>query len=80
LPPVLHALTIVLAAAEGHEESSKTLFYVAGGALAVFAVIISVVGIKRIDSFPSSKGQERGVLGLAALLVLAAMAAAIVTS
>jgi hypothetical protein len=80
LPPVLHALTIVFAAAEGHEESSKTLFYVAGGALAVFAVIISVVGIKRIDSFPSSKGQERGVLGLAALLVLVAMAAAIVTS
>jgi hypothetical protein len=79
LPPVLHALTIVFAAAEGHE-TSKTLFYVAGGVLAAFAVIISVVGIKRIDTFPSSKGQERGVLGVAVLLVLAAMAAAIITS
>ena len=48
--------------------------------LAVFAVIISVVGIRGIATFPSSKGQARGVLGLAALLVLAAMAAAILTS
>ena len=77
---MLHALTIVFAAAEGEHESSKTLFYVAGGVLAAFAVIISVIGIKRIDTFPSSKGQERGVLGVAVLLVLAAMAAAIITS
>ena len=76
---MLHALTIVFAAAEGHEESSKTLFYVAGGALAVFAVIISVIGIRSIDSFPSSKGQARGVIGLAALLVVAAAASAIIT-
>ena len=77
---MLHVLTIVFAAVEGEHESSKTLFYVAGGVLAAFAVIISVIGIKGIATFPSSKGQARGVLGLAALLVLAAMAAAIVTS
>ena len=76
---MLHALTIVFAATEG-EESSKTLFYVAGALLAAFAVVISAVGIKRIGSFPSSKGQARGVIGLAALLVVAAMAAAIVTA
>jgi hypothetical protein len=70
----------VFAAVEGGHESSKTLFYVAGGVLAAFAVIISVIGIKRIDTFPASKGQERGVLGVAVLLVLAAMAAAIITS
>jgi hypothetical protein len=79
LPPVLHALTTVFAATEGHE-SSKTLFYVAGGVLAVFAVLISLLGISRIGSFPKSKGQARGVIGLAALLVLAAMASAIITS
>ena len=77
---MLDALTIVFAAVEGHEESSKTLFYVAGGVLAAFAVIISVIGIRGIATFPSSKGQARGVLGLAALLVLGAMAAAIITS
>jgi hypothetical protein len=78
LPPVLHALTLVFAATEG-EESSKSLFYLAGGLLAVFAVVISVIGIKGIDSFPKSKGQARGVIGLAALLVLFAAASAIVT-
>ncbi len=75
---MLHALTIIFASTEG-EESSKTLFYVAGGALAVFAVIISVIGIRGIASFPSSKGQARGVIGLAALLVVAAAASAVIT-
>jgi hypothetical protein len=79
LPPVLHTLTLVFASTEG-EESSKALFYVAGGVLAVFAVVISVIGIGRIGSFPSSRGQTRGVIGLAALLVLAAMASAIITA
>ena len=71
-------MTIVFASTEG-EESSKTLFYVAGGLLAVFAVVISAIGIKGIASFPRSQGQARGVIGLAALLVLAAMASAIIT-
>jgi hypothetical protein len=79
LPPVLHTLTLVFASTEG-EESSKALFYLAGGVLAVFAVVISAIGIGRIGSFPASKGQARGVIGLAALLVLAAMASAIVTA
>ena len=76
---MLHALTIVFAAVEEGEESSKTLFYIAGGLLAVFAVLISALGLSRIDSFPSSKGQARGVIGLAGVLVVAAMAAAIIT-
>ena len=76
---MLHALTIVFAATEGHE-SSKTFFYVAGAVLAVFAVLISALGLSRIGTFPSSRVQARGVIGLAGLLVLAAMAAAIITS
>jgi hypothetical protein len=80
LPPVLHALTIVFAAVEEGEESSKTLFYLAGGLLAVFAVLISALGLSRIGSFPSSKGQARGVIGLAGILVVTAMAAAIITA
>ena len=76
---MLHTLTLVFASTEG-EESSKALFYLAGGVLAVFAVAISAVGISRIGSFPASRGQARGVIGLAALLVLAAMASAIITS
>ena len=76
---MLHALITVFASTEG-EESSKTLFYLAGGILAVFAVVISAIGISRIGSFPASTGQARGVIGLAALLVLAAITAAIVTA
>jgi hypothetical protein len=79
LPPVLGALTIVFAAAEA-EEPSKTLFYITGGLLVIFAVLIAILGISRIGSFPASKGQTRGVIGLAALLVLATLASAIVTS
>ena len=75
---MLHAL-IVFASTEG-EESSKTLFYIAGGLLAVFAVVISVVGIRGIGSFPSGKAQTRGVIGIAALLVLFATASAIITA
>ena len=76
---MLHTLTLVVASTEG-DESSKTLFYLAGGVLAVFAVTISAIGISHIGSFPASRGQARGVIGLAALLVLAAMASAIITA
>ena len=76
---MLHALAIVFASTEG-EESSKTLFYIAGGVLAVFAVVISAIGIRGIATFPATKGQARGVIGLAALLVFAAAASAILTA
>jgi hypothetical protein len=79
LPPVLHTLTLVFASTEG-EEPSKTLFYIFGGLLAVFAVVVSAIGITRLASFPAGKGQLRGVIGLAALLVLATMASAILTA
>ena len=75
---MLNAL-IVFASTEG-EESSKTLFYIAGGLLAVFAVVISVIGIRGIGSFPDGKAQTRGVIGIAALLVLFAAASAIITA
>ena len=66
---------IILAA----EESSKTAYYVAGAALAAFAVIISAIGISRHETFPPSKGALRAVMGLAAILVVATMASAVLT-
>jgi hypothetical protein len=74
---VLHAL-ITFAAAEG-EHTSKTAYYVAGSALAAFAVIISAIGISRHENFPPSKGAARAVMALAALLVAATMASAVLT-
>ena len=76
---MLHAL-VSFAAAEGGEEPSKALFYIFGGLLAVFAVVVSAIGIKRRDTFPGSRGTARGVMALAAVLVLAAMAATVITS
>jgi hypothetical protein len=77
LPPVLHAL-ITFATEEGGEETSKTLFYLAGGILVVFAILVSALGITKSD-FPGSKSAARGVMALGALLVAVTMAAAVIT-
>jgi hypothetical protein len=61
------------------EEGSKTPYYVAGAALAAFAVVISLIGISRHETFPGSKGAERLVIALAAVLVVATMASAVLT-
>ena len=61
------------------EEGSKTAYYIAGAALAAFAVIVSAIGIRRQDRFPPSQGAMRAVIGLAAILVIATMASAVLT-
>jgi hypothetical protein len=61
------------------EEASKTPYYIAGVALASFAVIISAIGISRHETFPASPGAARAVMGLAVVLVLATMASAVLT-
>jgi hypothetical protein len=61
------------------EEASKTPYYIAGIALASFAVIISAIGISRHETFPSSPGAARAVMGLALVLVAATMASAVLT-
>ena len=75
---MLHAI-VTFAATEG-EEHSQTAFYVAGIALAVFAVVLSAIGIARHRTFPPSRRAARGVMLLAALLVAATMASAVLTS
>jgi hypothetical protein len=77
---VLTALTTLLAtAAEGEEESSKALFYVAGILLTVFALVIAAIGIRGHERFPPTGGAARAVMGLCALLVAFTMAAAVIT-
>jgi hypothetical protein len=68
-------LSIVLAAAE----PSKTPFYLVGGALAVWAVVLSAVGLTR-PSFPGGRGGQRVVIMLTLALMVATMAVAISTS
>ncbi len=71
---------ITFAAEEAGHESSKTLFYVCGGLLAVWALVVSAIGIKAHETFPPTKSARNGVLGISAGLVLLAMASAIITS
>ena len=72
---MLHA-TLVLAAEA--VEKSKLPFYILGGALAAWAVVLGLVGLAR-PSFPAGTA-ERGVMGLTVVLVLAAMATAVITA
>jgi plastocyanin len=69
------ALSPLLAA-----EKSKVPFYLAGGALAVWAVTVSVVLGLRKPSFPGGLAGERAVIAITAVLVLASVAAAVATS
>ena len=76
---MLHA-TITAASEIAGEEPSKTAFYILGGALAAWAVIVSAIGIARHEAWPSSEGAKRGVMAISVLLVLGAMASAVATA
>lgn len=61
-------------------EKSKVPFYIAGGLLVGWALFISMaVGMRKPD-FPANLGQQRAVMGVTAVLVLAAVSMAVVTS
>jgi fructose-specific phosphotransferase system IIC component len=52
------------------------LFYIAGGVLVAWALLISFLGVVRED-FPASAGAERAVGVISVLLVMAAIGGAI---
>jgi plastocyanin len=61
-------------------EKSKVPFYIAGGVLAVWAMVLSVgLGMRR-SNFPASLMGERGVIAISVVLVLGAVSAAVATS
>ena len=70
---------VVLAATSAESEPSKTPFYIAGALLVALALGLSAIGV-RSETFPRSRGQQRVVIGLAVLLVAAAMFTAVVTA
>ena len=72
---MLHA-TLVLAAEAA--EKSKVPFYILGGGLAAWAVVLGVIGLSR-PAFPAGRA-ERGVIGITLLLVVGAMATAVITA
>ena len=66
---------LLLAAAE----TSKVPFYILGGVLALWAVILAGIGLSR-PQFPGGRQGERGVIALTLVLVVLAIGAAILTS
>ena len=78
-------MSTILAAAEHSAEvaeehhKSELPFFVVGGCLALFAIVISVIGFKRPD-FPGNAGAARGVMALSVTLVLATMAVTVYVS
>jgi hypothetical protein len=60
-------------------ETSKTPFFIIGGALALYAVILATIGIQR-PGFPGDAGGQRGVIALTSVMVVLAVGAAILTS
>lgn len=51
-------------------------FWIAGGVLALWALIVTALGVTR-KTFPGSDGAARAIMGITAILVVAAMGTAI---
>jgi plastocyanin len=74
LSAVIHLLPVLAAA------KSKVPFYICGGLLALWAVVISLaIGLRRPD-FPSNLSGQRLVMGVTALLVAVTAVTAVATS
>jgi hypothetical protein len=70
-------LAFIYAAAEAVEhERSEVPFFICGGLLATYAVLISVFGFKR-PAFPETAAAARGVMSVGALLFAMAVGTAI---
>ena len=76
---MLHAFLIFAAEAVEHAESSKAPFYITAGLLAGWAVLVSVIGIRRHEDWPNSAGVARAIMAISAVLVVATMAGAVVS-
>ena len=72
------SVTALLVLAAEAAEPSKLAFYVGGGLLAVWAVVLALIGLSR-PGFPASEGAARGVYGISALLVAVTAATAVIT-
>jgi hypothetical protein len=60
-------------------EPSKVPFYICGGAVAVWAVLLAGIGLSRPE-FPNNAGGQRGVIAISFVLIVLAIGAAILTS
>ena len=71
---------LITFAAEEGAEPSKTLFYICGGLLVVWALVVSAMGIRAHESFPPTPSAARGVMAISVVLILLAMGSAVITA
>jgi plastocyanin len=74
----MHPTGVASAASVFASAPNKVLFYVAGGLLACWAVVVAITGITHHD-FPGSAGRARLVMLTSTVLVAATLTAAVVT-
>ena len=75
----MHTAVLQLAPILGAEKS-KVPFFIAGGVLVAWAFLLSLgLGLRR-PSFPGNEGGQRIVMAISAVLVLATLSAAVLTS
>ena len=74
----MHTLALQLAPVLAAEKS-KVPFYIAGGLLVVWALTLSL-GLGRKPDFPGSAAGQRGVVAITAVLVVASVSTAVLTS
>ena len=67
---------VVLLAAAAEESHDETAFLVVGGLLAVFAVVVGVLGLAR---HTTSDGLANAIMGIGALLVVGTMVSVVVS-
>jgi len=58
---------------------SKAPFYIAGAALAIWAVVLAAMGLSR-PTFPGNAGGQRGVIAISLVLAVITIAMAVHTS
>ena len=73
------SLLATILAAEGAAEHSLTPFYICGGALAVWAVLVGLIGIAKPDA-PTKAITQGAIMFVGVALVAAAMTTAVVTA
>jgi hypothetical protein len=71
----MSALLLLTAA----DEPSKVPFFIIGGALAVYAVVLSAIGMSR-PNFPFNARGQRAVMAVTLVIAVLAVGAAIGTS
>jgi uncharacterized cupredoxin-like copper-binding protein len=74
LATIVHTVPVLAA------EKSKVPYYIAGGLLVAWALVLSLGIGSRNPNFPSTLGGQRAVMAITAVLVLATVSMAVATS